>query len=428
MNDDNRDLRRAVALFRFGVIADVMTLAPRSREMASELQARANRAWAIPGTRRTRVAEQTIRDWVRLYREGGFDALMPKRRIDRGKPRRMSVETIELLLAIKRDAPGLSVREVIGKARQSGEVEATQPLPPSTVHRLFSREGLMDRPVTPAQDRRRYQHRFAGDLWQSDVMYGPHVGDGRGRRRRTYLIAFLDDATRLIPYAAFAFAESTTAFLPVLKQALLRRGRPLKLYCDNGANFRSTRLSVICARLNIALIHAKPFSPAGKGKIERYFRTTRSQLVNRFQDDDLRDLETLNSRLWAWIEGEYHRTPHRGLDGMTPLDKWAASSDNLRLFDPGFDLDEVFLAEAVRRVNRDRTVSLHNHLYEVDAALIGQKVVLRYDPDTPPSRPIRVVHDGKEAGCGTALDSYANSQVKRTGAAIPFHTFDRGDG
>ena len=75
----------------------------------------------------------------------------------------------------------------------------------------------------------------------------------------------LDDATRLIPYAAFAFAESTTAFLPVLKQALLRRGRPLKLYCDNGANFRSTRLSVICARLNIALIHAKPFSPAGKG-------------------------------------------------------------------------------------------------------------------------------------------------------------------
>ena len=78
MNNDDQDLRRAVALFRFGVIADVMTLAPRSREMASELQARANRAWAIPGTRRTRVAEQTIRDWVRLYREGGFDALSSK--------------------------------------------------------------------------------------------------------------------------------------------------------------------------------------------------------------------------------------------------------------------------------------------------------------------------------------------------------------
>ncbi len=246
MRTDLEEHRTNIALFRHSIVAPLQFLTGAA--LAAAIRTLAARSWVIPGSRRTAIAGQTLRDWLRAYRARGFEGLKPKPRADQGKPRRMSVETIELLLAIKRDTPGLSVREVIGRARQSGEVEATQPLPASTVHRLFSREGLMDRPVTPAQDRRRYQHRFAGDLWQSDVMYGPHVGDGRGRRRRTYLIAFLDDATRLIPYAAFAFAESTTAFLPVLKQALLRRGRPLKLYCDNGANFRSTRLSVICAK------------------------------------------------------------------------------------------------------------------------------------------------------------------------------------
>ena len=98
----------------------------------------------------------------------------------------------------------------------------------------------------------------------SDVMHGPAVPDGR-KRRKTYLIAFIDDATRVVPFAAFAFAENTTAFLPVLKQALLRRGLPERLYVDNGSNYRSHQLALVCAKLGIALIHARPFQPAGKG-------------------------------------------------------------------------------------------------------------------------------------------------------------------
>ena len=262
------------------------------------------------------------------------------------------------------------------------------------MHRLLSREGLLDkRPGEPvATDRRRFAFRDAGELWMSDVMHGPKVTDGR-RRRKTFLIAFIDDATRVLPFAAFAHAENTTAFLPVFKHAIVRRGLPMRLFVDNGANYRSQQLALVCAKLGIALIHARPYQPAGKGKIERFFRTLRAAWLRHLTPEATTSLDTLNRTLWAWVEGEYHQSPHRGLDGRTPLDQWALAGHNVRYPDRSLDLDDLFLFEAKRRVMKDRTVSLHGRLYEVDAVLVGETVTLRYDPDAPPARPIEVVHE-----------------------------------
>ncbi len=156
------------------------------------------------------------------------------------------------------------------------------------------------------------------------------------------LIAFIDDATRVIPYAAFAMSENTASFLPVFREALMRRGLPARLYVDNGSHLRSTHLSLVCARLGIVLIHATPYRPMGKGKIERWLRTVRIQLLPRLQSADLASLEALNLRLRTWIEGDDHRAPHRGLGGMTPFDKWASLAADVRMPGPGVDLDDIF--------------------------------------------------------------------------------------
>ena len=199
----------------------------------------------------------------------------------------------------------------------------------------------------------------------------------------------------------------------MFKNALIRRGLPLRLYVDNGANYRSQQLALVCAKLGIALIHARPYQPAGKGKIERFFRTLRAAWLSHLGDEDTKSLEALNRSLWAWVEGEYHHAPHRGLDARAPLDQWALAGHSVRYPDPTLDLDDLFLFEAKRRVMKDRTVSLQGRLYEVDALLVGQTVTLRYDPQAPPSRPIQVVHDAKPAGQATRLDAYANTAVKR---------------
>ena len=128
--------------------------------------------------------------------------------------------------------------------------------------------------------------------------------------------------------------------------------------------------------------------------------------------EDTASLEALNRRLWAWVEGEYHHRPHKGLAGETPLDRWAQVCDEVRLPEPGLDLAALFLFEEKRKVARDRTVSLRGGLYEVDAVLVGQTVTLRFDP-TRPERKVEVWHVGRKVGMAKPVDAYANCFVKR---------------
>ena len=406
---------RAVALFRYGLIAEFVHLPANTPGLYARLQDKAQAAYAIPGSTRTRVAAETLRDWLKSYRRGGFDALLPKARTDRGHSRALPPAIADRLLALKEEMPQLSIPQLIRLAFERGIASASQPLPRATVHRLFSRAGLMRKSAPDeGHDRRRFAFARAGELWMSDVMHGPTVAIGeRGQRRKTYLIAFLDDATRVIPYAAFALAESIQAFLPVFKQALARRGRPMRLYVDNGANYRSQHLALVCARLGIALIHSRPHQPQGRGKQERWFRTVRAQFLPRLTPADTASLEALNRRLWAWVEGEYHQSPHAGLEGRTPLDQWALCADQVRLLELDLDLEALFLFETKRRVQRDRTVSLNGQVFEVDAALVGQNVTLRFDPSAPPARGIEVWHLERFVARAQPLDAYANCFVRR---------------
>jgi putative transposase len=409
------EYRQALALFRYGVIAEFVQLPANSRGLYARLREKAKHEYRIPGSTRTKVAVETMRHWLSAYRRGGFDALVPKGRCDRGRPRALPQSVADALLTLKDEQPQLSIPQLIRAVIETGVVEADSHLPPSTVHRLLSRAGLMHKVAAEqtSADRRRFAFAHAGQLWMSDVMHAVSVGVEGQRRRKSYLIALLDDATRVVPYCAFALTENTQAFLTVFKQALLRRGIPQRLYVDNGANYRSQQLALVCAKLGIALIHARPYQPAGKGKIERWFRTVRAQFIRRLVSADTASLETLNRKLWSWVEAEYHHTPHRGLEDQTPLDRWAMSADQVRLPEPHIDLDALFLFEAKRRVQRDRTVSLNGTLFEVDAALIGHTVTLRYDPAAPPGRGVQIWHDEKCVGRATALDAYANCFVRR---------------
>jgi transposase InsO family protein len=414
MNDPDVNHQHAVALFRYGLIADLAQLPPGEKGLYTRIAQKAEGEYTIPGSPRTRVAAETIRDWLKRYRRGGFDALMPKPRADRGRSRSLPAQVVDALLEIKEGNPKLSVQLVIREARQRPEIPLELPLPGSTVHRLLARHGLMAKsPGDPSEaDRRRFAFEQAGELWMSDVMHGPSVFVD-GRKRKTYLIAYIDDATRVIPYCAFALAENTTTFLPILKQALLRRGLPQRLYVDNGAHYRSRHLAVVCAKLGVALIHARPYRPQGKGKIERWFKTVRAQLLTRLTPEDTASLEALNRRLHAWVEGEYHHAPHRGLAGNTPLEQWTQVGEAVRFPEPGLDLDDLFLFEVQRKVQKDRTVSLHGVVYEVDAILVGETVTLRFDPAAPPARPIQVWHKEQRIELAKPVQTYANCFVKR---------------
>jgi len=402
-----------VALFRYGLIADLRDVRPGDRSLHARLEDKADREYDIPGTTRRRVAAGTLREWLYAYRRGGFDALKPRLRRDVGRARALPPPVADALCTLKEEAPTFSVLMLIATARQRGLIPADLVVAPATVHRLLTRHGLMVRaPETPTtKDRRRFAFALANDLWMSDVMHGPSVLDEDDRRRhKSYLIALLDDATRVVPHAAFARNENVLAFLPVFARAIQRRGVPSRLYVDNGSAYRARHLALVCAKLGVTLIHARPYQPQAKGKIERFFRTCRAQLLPTLVDADTRSLDALNRRLWAWLEDEYHETPHRGLEGETPLARWAATAGGLA--QPPDHLDELFLFEEKRKVQKDRTVSLRGVVYEVDASLVGETVTLRYDPARA-TRGITVLFRDRVIDVAKPVDAYANCFVRR---------------
>ncbi|OGW17935.1 MAG: hypothetical protein A3G93_08975 [Nitrospinae bacterium RIFCSPLOWO2_12_FULL_45_22] len=322
-----------IALFRFGVISEFFSREFCPGEKSALLREKVSQTYSLPHSARTSIASATLKDWMTRYRRGGFEALKPKERSDQGQSRTLPPELAELIIALKEENPSRSAtiiaRELELAPPIGHPIPPHQRIVPSTIHRLLVNQGLVHQ-ESPAKDRRHFEYAYPGELYQSDCLHGPRIlVPQTGRRRKTYLYAFLPPrgypATRVVPHAQFYFDEGLLSFEHAFKQALLKKGVPLRLYCDNGSVYRSHHLQVVCASLGIILIHSKAYVPQGKGKAERFFRTLRMQFLNQFDMEKIKGLEDLNSRLWAWhpggTRGEYHRTIHSSLN-ETPLDKW----------------------------------------------------------------------------------------------------------
>lgn len=98
----------------------------------------------------------------------------------------------------------------------------------------------------------------------------PSIKQRDGKWKKTFLIAFIDDASRLITHAEFFYRDNTDNMVEAFRTALYKRGKPDRLYFDNGANYTSKEILQACVRLDIRLSHAPVRDGAAKGKIERF--------------------------------------------------------------------------------------------------------------------------------------------------------------
>lgn len=408
--------KQQVAVFRFGVIHEFVGSTRLDHgEKEALLRDKCARKWEIPGSPRTRISRNTILRWVRTYLGHGsrLEALYPRGRADTGQSRAIDEETGLALLALRRECPRLPVPELL---RLFQERQASAELGPSlsTAYRFLHRHDLMVPAGAGPEDRRKFEAELPNDLWQSDVMHGPLVRVGE-TRRKSYLIAFLDDHSRLIPHGAFYPSEGLGHFLEAFSQALSKRGLPRKLYVDNGSAFRSRQFAHTAAALGIALIHARPYRPQGKGKIERFFRTVRSQFLPSFAGQNL---DELNRAFALWLTEIYHPRVHSST-GQSPFARFTSRMECLRAA-PG-DLRDYFRKIVRRRVNKDRSVTVDKRLFEAPVALIGKQVEILYHPESPDLVEIRC--GSQSWGVHRALDLHVNSRVTRTrNGTLAVHT------
>lgn len=402
----NEKQQEEVALFRFGVISDLVCTRLDPGELASHIRNKSQQRWHIPHSGRTRISESTIRRWVRLYERSdrNLQSLYPVPRSDRGKSRQMDEETLLSLVKLRKEMPGLPVVRLLSEMEKRNLFPPGMSISLSTAYRILKREGLSGRISVNKVDRRRYEAEYPNDIWQSDVMHGPQV-EVNGKKHKAYLIAFQDDHSRLLPHAQFYLSERLTSWLDAFRQALLFRGVPRKLYVDNGAAFRSRHLERICGSLGIALIHTPPYTPQGRGKIERFFRTVRSQFLSCFLGGALNDL---NIAFDLWMREDYHQRIHSST-GQSPLNRFGLHVEMIRK--PPADLEDHFRKEVRRRVTKDRTVSIDKRLYEAPTRFIGEQLSLLYHEHKPDK--VEIIHKGSSHGNLVPLDLQINANAKR---------------
>lgn len=378
---DRQTRNREIALFRYGLIAPLLFAPPPAGQLEAALRALAAKSYPIPYSKRRRVSVSTLRRYLALYQEGGFEALYPQTRVDKGSLKAFPPEVLAAAIALRQEQPARTTPMLVELLKRDPSLELDEPINAHTLATQLRRRGKSRRQLGLATRRyRRFEREHSNSLWQGDAMVGPWLPDPvvAGRQRRAHLFCFLDDHSRLVPHAEFFWDESLPRLERVLKVAILRRGVPQAIYVDNGQVYSATPFAAACATLGIQRVQTAPYSPESKGKQERFFRTVRLQFLPEVEASAITTLAELNDSFWAWLACIYHQNEH-GETGQTPLDRFRAGLDTPRQVDPQA-LGRAFLWREQRQVRKDGTLSLQGNRYQVDAQLAGRTLELRFDP------------------------------------------------
>ena len=406
-NVTNPGLSRAVqfAQFRFGLIHPVIQGLFPDASRTEYYRRVTEKPLTLPDGTVVEYKPKTIEKWVSLYNNGGFDALMPKERSDKGTTRVLSDNAIERIFELKRDFPRLNATQIHLKLIEEGLIPVTVSV--CAVQRFIRRHDLKGAKNPNIRDRKAFEEDAFGRMWQADTCYFPHISEG-GKSRRVYAVCIIDDHSRMIVGAELFYHDNAAGFQKVFKDAVSAYNIPSKLMVDNGSPYANEQLALICGSIGTALIHTRPRDGASKGKQERFWRTAKERLVYGLDMDSIHSLEQFN-RIFRDFVRSYNLTFHTGIQAA-PFDRFKATAGQARKVPSAEWLDECFLNRVNRKVRRDSTISIDSVCYDVPMQFIGMKVEVRFVPSDMDSA--FVLYDGSRFPI-RRTDRNGNCRTKR---------------
>ena len=360
---------------------------------------------------------RTIQTWYSRYRTWGITCMHNKPRSDKGKTRKVSAEqlteAIEQVRGLFREAHPKKLH-IYRAAIERGLVRP-ETCSKTSFYRLVNGLELL-KPDSENKLRLAFSKQYANQMWQADTMFGPYVAAAGGDKIQTKLIAFIDDASRVVCHGEFFFRETSDTLLDALRSALYKRGLPEQLYVDNGAIYSCKEIMLTCARLGVILSHAPVRDGAAKGKIERFFRNVREAFLSR--NLDLSSLDTLNQAFTFWVEDEYNSKTHSTLQ-MKPIDRFGLDLKRIRFLAISEATDELFYVEEERSVRPDNTFPLKNIRFETPANLASRKIQVRFDRKNFAANKVIVYYKGQRIGPARPVDLIANDRAPGGAASRP---------
>lgn len=149
-----------------------------------------------------RFTWRTISTWVYRFKKHGITTLENRSRADRDQPRKVAVNQLaeaihEVLPSLARNKSGLLPKSVLYRCLLEKGLFTRAQLAPTTFYRRLREHALLDEAATRTL-RLSFACTFANELWQADTLHGPAIQGADGKWRKTFLIAFIDDASRVI--------------------------------------------------------------------------------------------------------------------------------------------------------------------------------------------------------------------------------------
>jgi len=407
---EKETLKQDVALFRYGLIAPLITQTYEEESKEAYFRNVASKTYVFKG-KEEKFSIGTIKSWYLSYKKEGYDALLPKTRSDACTSRKLNKDTIEQIKDIKKNYPHISGTLVYQKLSEDGFINPNDVCLGTVLKYIRDNKEYFNE--IDGIDRRAFVMEHANDCWQADTSHGPYLTIDK-KKVLTYLIAIIDDASRMIVDAKFFFNDNSINLQEVMKNAVKTYGIPKKLFVDNGKTYKNDQFNIICASLGLILIHARPYSGASKGKIERFFHTMKASWMRGLKWDDIKSIDELNEKLNVFIN-EYNNTIHSTLKEENeyyhkPKDRWFKDANLIKKIDNNI-IDLAFLHTAYPTIRSDAIANIKGNQFEVDMKYIGKKIIVKYNPLNFDDA--WICEDNQLIEQIKTVDKEANSKIKR---------------
>lgn len=391
-----------LAVWRYGIISRLLHRNEAEATLEQELRQLAAQPFRRPDGGSATFSPETLRKWLYRYRHGGLPALGDAPKSNNSSHYSVPEQLADRLAELRQEHPRWTLARMLDKLVEEKLWDMTNPSR-ATLYRFAGTTNLHRDPHrvqhTPA---RPFAYQDFGQLWMADFLHGPKIRV-QGQKRKTYLHAIIDDASRYVVRAGFFLAEDSEVLMKELMVAVRQHGVPRRFYTDNGACYASRHLKFVCANLGVHLIHTPPGKPRGRGKVERYFRTVRDSFLEG-EKPPAHTLDGLNEAFRKWLS-QYHKRIHGSLEGSSPLQKRLSSPSACKILPEAVEIEPLFRMKRRCRVYLNNTIRFKKRSFEVADALPGERLdvwfmpwepdLVWYGPEMKPAKPSDPIHNAQ---------------------------------
>lgn len=323
------------------------------------------------------VSEKTFYKWQARYRTAGEAGLENRSRRPRRSPSKADPAIEAAVLRVRQESPSWGARKIQTVLERSAQKPAVAR---STIHNILRRHGCIDEEESVKhQPYQRFEHENPNDLWQMDFKGWFALANGQPCQPLTVL----DDHSRYALCLKACENQRTETVAAQLTAVFREYGLPLRMTMDNGSPWgsdnlhRYTPLTAWLMRLGIGVGHSRPYHPQTQGKIERFHRTLKQELLKR---RSFQDLEQTQTDFDSWLTIYNQQRPHQALQMAVPSSRYCRSH---RQFPEKLPSIRSYYktTDSVRAVQFKGHINYRGHRVLISKGFRGLSVALRPTDD-----------------------------------------------